>query len=48
MATELNDQGRLRAQALVEAATEMNITAIYSPDLKRNLVPPDHWRKTSV
>ena len=37
MATELNDQGRLRAQALVEAVAEMNITAIYSPDLKRNL-----------
>ena len=37
MATELNDQGRLRAQALVEAVAELNITAIYSPDLKRNL-----------
>jgi len=37
MATELNDQGRLRAQALVEAVADLNITAIYSPDLKRNL-----------
>ena len=37
LAEELNDKGRLRAQALVEAVSEMNITAIYSPDLKRNL-----------
>ena len=37
LATELNDKGRLRAQALVEAVADMNITAIYSPDLKRNL-----------
>ena len=37
LATELNDKGRLRAQALVEAVDNMNITAIYSPDLKRNL-----------
>jgi len=37
LATELNDKGRQRAQALVEAVAEMNITAIYSPDLKRNL-----------
>ena len=37
LATELNDKGRLRAQALVEAVADMSITAIYSPDLKRNL-----------
>jgi hypothetical protein len=37
LAEELNDKGRLRAEALVEAVTGMNITAIYSPDLKRNL-----------
>ena len=37
LAEELNDQGRLRAAALVEAVAGMNITAIYSPDLKRNL-----------
>ena len=37
LATDLNDKGRLRAQALVEAVGDMNITAIYSPDLKRNL-----------
>ncbi len=37
LAEELNDKGRLRAEALVEAVGDMNITAIYSPDLKRNL-----------
>jgi hypothetical protein len=37
LAEDLNDKGRLRAEALVEAVGEMNITAIYSPDLKRNL-----------
>lgn len=37
LAEELNDKGRLRAEALVEAVSDMNITAIYSPDLKRNL-----------
>ena len=37
LATELNDKGRQRAQALVEAVADMNITAIFSPDLKRNL-----------
>lgn len=37
LAEELNDQGRLRAEALVEAVADMNIVAIYSPDLKRNL-----------
>ena len=31
LATELNDKGRLRAQALVAAVADMNITAIYSP-----------------
>jgi hypothetical protein len=37
LAEDLNDKGRLRAEALVEAVGEMNITAIYSPDRKRNL-----------
>lgn len=37
LATELNEKGQLRAQALVEAVADMNISAIYSPDLKRNL-----------
>lgn len=37
LAEELNDTGRLRAQALVEAVADMNITAIYSPNMKRNL-----------
>ena len=30
-------QGRERAKALVDAARDMGITAIYSPDLERNL-----------
>ena len=30
-------QGRQRAQALVNAVSNMDITAIYSPDLERNL-----------
>ena len=33
----LTDKGRARAEALVEAAGKLNITAIYSPDLVRNL-----------
>lgn len=37
LAEDLNDKGRLRAEALVEAVGDMGITAIYSPDLKRNL-----------
>ena len=37
LAEDLNDKGRLRAKALVEAVADMNITAIYSPDMKRNL-----------
>jgi hypothetical protein len=37
LAEELNDQGRQRAEALVGAVADMNITAIYSPDMKRNL-----------
>ena len=37
LAEDLNDQGRLRAEALVEAVGNMNITAIYSPNMKRNL-----------
>ena len=37
LAEDLNDKGRLRAEALVEAVGDMDITAIYSPDMKRNL-----------
>lgn len=37
LAEDLNDKGRLRAKALVVAVADMSITAIYSPDLKRNL-----------
>ena len=33
----LNEKGRVRAQALVGEIGEMNITAIYSPDLVRNI-----------
>lgn len=36
MSKELNDKGRLRAEALVKAVGNMKITAIYSPDKKRN------------
>jgi len=36
-AEELNAKGRERAKALVEAVSEMGVTAIYSPDVKRNL-----------
>jgi hypothetical protein len=36
-ADELNAEGRERAQALVAAVGGMGVTAIYSPDLKRNL-----------
>lgn len=36
-AKELNDKGRARAQALVEAVGDMKITAIYIPDYKRNM-----------
>jgi hypothetical protein len=35
--TELNAKGRERAQALVGAVSGMGITAIYSPDVTRNL-----------
>lgn len=35
--TELNAKGRERAQALVAAVSGMGITAIYSPDVARNL-----------
>jgi hypothetical protein len=35
--TELNARGRERAQALVAALSGMGITAIYSPDVARNL-----------
>jgi hypothetical protein len=34
---QLNATGRARAQALVDAVGDMRITAIYSPDLERNL-----------
>ena len=37
LAEELNDKGRVRAEALVDAVADMNITAIYSPDRTRNL-----------
>ena len=33
----LNDKGHERAQALVREIGDMNITAIYSPDLSRNI-----------
>jgi phosphohistidine phosphatase SixA len=33
----LTKKGRVRAQDLVKAAADMNISAIYSPDLERNL-----------
>ena len=33
----LNDKGRARAQALVDEVGDMNITAIYCPDLVRNI-----------
>jgi len=33
----LTEKGRKRAQDLVKAAADLNITAIYSPDLERNL-----------
>jgi hypothetical protein len=34
---QLNAKGRERAQALVAAVSGMSVTAIYSPDLNRNL-----------
>jgi len=37
LAEDLNDKGRLRAETLVKAVGDINITAIYSPDMKRNL-----------
>ncbi len=37
MATHINDKGRERAAALVDAVGHMPITAIYSPDYLRNL-----------
>jgi phosphohistidine phosphatase SixA len=36
LSKELNDKGRARAAALLEAVGNMKITAIYSPDKKRN------------
>ena len=33
----ITDQGRERAKALVDAVKDMGVTAIYSPDLERNL-----------
>jgi hypothetical protein len=37
LANSLNDKGRERAEALVMAVGNMNVTAIYCPDMKRNL-----------
>jgi phosphohistidine phosphatase SixA len=37
LATHLNETGQLRAEALVEALADMNVTAIYCPDFERNL-----------
>jgi len=34
---ELNEKGQERAQALVDAVKDMGVTAIYSPDVTRNL-----------
>jgi len=34
---DLNEKGRERAQALVDAVKDMGVTAIYSPDVTRNL-----------
>ncbi len=34
---DLNEQGRVRALALVEAVAEFDIAGIYAPDKKRNL-----------
>jgi hypothetical protein len=36
-ADNLNAKGRERAKALVDAVSDMGVTAIYSPDVKRNL-----------
>ena len=36
-AKELNNKGQARAEALVKAVSDMKITAIYSPDYKRNI-----------
>ena len=35
--SELNEKGRLRAQALRKAVGDMKITGIYSPNIKRNI-----------
>jgi hypothetical protein len=37
LAEDLNEQGRARALALVDAVAEFDIAAIYAPDKKRNL-----------
>jgi len=37
LSSVLNDQGLARAQALADEIGDMNITAIYSPDLLRNI-----------
>lgn len=37
MATNLNEKGRARAEALVEALGDMKVTAIYCPDFERNI-----------
>lgn len=36
-AEDLNDKGRERAEALVKALGNMDVSAIYSPDVQRNL-----------
>jgi len=36
-ADELNAKGRERAKALADAVSDMDVTAIYSPDVERNL-----------
>jgi phosphohistidine phosphatase SixA len=37
LATNLNEKGRARAEALVTALSDMKVTAIYCPDFERNL-----------
>lgn len=37
LASALNEKGLVRAEALVETVGDMPITAIYSPEMKRNL-----------
>ena len=37
LATSLNEKGRVRAEALVEALGDMKVAAIYCPDFERNI-----------